>query len=436
MYRRFLSQRYLRSRFVNFISVAAVTAGIAVMIVVTAVMDGFQVKVKEVLRGTLSHLVMTPDGSAPPPPFEELEKTLLANRDVVGAAPQLRSFAAHPFAASAWEEAKTEFQLLEVVGIDWEREKKVSRLGEYLREGDPAAPFDVKNDPAHQGFWKTGMFGRSFLQDFIRRDPDTGSWLGRTVEILVLARKRDRSGKPLPDDKDLRKDTYQVQVASVYDAEDQTQDRSRFYVPIETLKEIGNVTTGYTEVLVRVRDYEQAARVKKEILATVPGFQVQTWEEVRANYLRAINNEKVLLQIVLSFIVLLAGFTILATLTLTVVEKTRDIGLLKAVGATTGGVLSLFLRSGLLIGLIGGALGLALGLLVTHHVNGIKDALASVGIQIFPPDIYLFREIPTNLDPWGIGFIVVGGILVAFLAGLPPALRAARMDPVVALRHE
>jgi lipoprotein-releasing system permease protein len=432
VYRRFLSQRYLRSRFVNFISVAAVTAGIAVMIVVTSVMDGFQVKVKEVLRGTLSHLLMTPDGTIKPPPFEELERALLKNPDVVGAAPQLRSYVAHPFAASSWDEAKTEFHLLEVVGIDWERERKVSRLHSYVREGDKEKPFF--NEAAVFAEDKTGMFGRAFLQDFIRRNSVSGSWIGQKVEVLALARKRDRTSGRLLDD--VGKNTYQVVVASVYDAEDQTQDRSRFYVPIETLREMARVDTEYTEVLVAVRDYTEAARVKNEILATVPGFQVQTWEEVRANYLRAINNEKVLLQIVLSFIVLLAGFTILATLTLTVVEKTRDIGLLKAVGATTGGVLSLFLRSGLLIGVIGGALGLGLGLLVTRNVNGIKDALSSMGIQIFPPDIYLFREIPTNVDFFSTLWICLGGVLVAFLAGLPPALRAARMDPVVALRHE
>ena len=173
MYRRFLSQRYLRSRFVNLISVAAVTAGIAVMIVVTAVMDGFQVKVKEVLRGTLSHLVMTPDGTAKPPAFDDLEKTLLRNPDVGGAAPQLRSFVAHPYQATAWDDAKTEFQLLEVVGIDWPREKNI-RLAEYLPGGRPEGPLRARHGPrARELFPKTGMFGRSFLQDFIRRDPDT-----------------------------------------------------------------------------------------------------------------------------------------------------------------------------------------------------------------------------------------------------------------------
>jgi lipoprotein-releasing system permease protein len=429
VYRRFLSQRYLRSRFVNFISVAAVTAGIAVMIVVTAVMDGFQVKVKEMLRGTLSHLVLTPDGTIPSARFEDLERTLLANKDVVGAAPQLKAYVAHPYRGSRVREGPPDFHLMEVVGIDWPREKKVSRLAEYLREGRVEDPFLVDPPP----FWQTGMFGRVFLQDFIAPNAENESWIGRTVEIVLLVQKRDRQGNPL---NEIGKDTRQVQVSAIYDGEDTTQDRQRFYVPIASLREIAKVETEYTEVLVRLHDYEDALRVKREILATVPGFIVQTWEEVRATYLRAINTEKVLLLIVVSFIVLLAGFTILATLTLTVVEKTRDIGLLKAVGATTGGVLMLFLRSGLLIGLIGGVLGLGLGLFVTHHVNSIKDALASMGVQVFPPDVYLFREIPTNLEWWTIGWIVLGGVLVAFLAGLPPALRAARMDPVVALRHE
>ena len=167
----------------------------------------------------------------------------------------------------------------------------------------------------------------------------------------------------------------------------------------------------------------------------MPGFQVQTWEEVRANYLRAINNEKVLLQIVLSFIVLLAGFTIFATLSLTVIEKPRDIGLLKAVGATPAACCPVPAHRPL-IGLIGGVLGLGLGLLVTDHVNSLKDALASIGIQIFPTDIYLFHAIPSastaGLSPPS-----------ASAACTSPSSRASRrrvaaasLDPVDALRHE
>jgi lipoprotein-releasing system permease protein len=225
-------------------------------------------------------------------------------------------------------------------------------------------------------------------------------------------------------------------VSGVFDAEDQTSDIGRMLFDRETLRKMARIGQEYMDVRVALSDYGQSDAVVSSLRASLPGFGTHTWESVRAQYLRAVNNEKVLLLVVLSFIVLLAGFTILATLMLTVVEKTRDIGVVKALGGTTGGILSIFLRSGFLIGVLGGILGLGLGLLFTANVNQVKAGLEKVGVNIFPADIYLFREIPTYVDPVSVGALVAGSMLLAFLAGLPPALRAARMDPVVALRYE
>jgi lipoprotein-releasing system permease protein len=150
----------------------------------------------------------------------------------------------------------------------------------------------------------------------------------------------------------------------------------------------------------------------------------------------AVRTERVLLVIVLSFIVLLSGFIILATLTLTVVEKTRDIGVLAALGASRSGILSIFLRNGLFIGVIGSLLGLGLGALLVDNLNPIKEFFDRRGIHLFPPHIYLFTEIPTVWD-WPTVLTIMGGsVAVAFAAGFLPALRASRLDPVVALRHE
>ena len=432
MYRRFLSTRYLRSRFVNLISVAAVMAGVAVMILVTSVMDGFQAKVRQVVRGTLSHLVLVPDGQVPPPTFPSLEQSLHANRDVVGAAPQITAYMAHPYKrAASWHTGSTDYQPMEAVGIDWDRERHVSSLAQYLKAStDPARPF--YNAEAEYREEKTGMFSMAFLEQFLPPVANSPQgYVGKKVQVIALTQDVDADGN-----EKFNKRSYQLVISAVYDGEDQSADLARIYMDLPTLREVAHVMPEYMEVHVAVRDYEQVDRVKREILTTIPGIAAQTWEELREHFLRAVKNEKVLLLIVLSFIVLLAGFTILATLTLTVVEKTRDIGLLKAIGATTGGVLWLFLRSGLLIGVIGGVLGLGLGTLVSHHVNSIKDGLEQLGIQIFPPDIYFYREIPTVRDPWSMAAIVLGGLGIAFLAGVPPALRAARMEPVVALRHE
>jgi lipoprotein-releasing system permease protein len=434
VYRLFLSLRYLRSRFVNLLSVAGVAAGVAVMIVVTSVMDGFQDKVKEVLRGTLSHLVLAPMGDTRLPPFADVEREILRDPRAKAASQEVAAYVAHPFTrGTSLATQSPAFHPMEAIGIDWEKDRHVSRLHEYVRAplGTTDPFFHARAKDREQ---KTGMFSRSFLEQFrySLRVPDEvrqpEDWIGVTVEIALLTEGRD--GQP-------RRANYQVVVSAVYDAEDQSADLARFYMDRETLREVAQLEPEYMEVHVALHDYDDAAAVQRDLVTRVPGFRVQTWEEVRAPYLRAIRNEKVLLLIVLSFVVLLAGFTILATLTLTVVEKTRDIGLLKAVGATTTGVLSLFLGSGLLIGVLGAALGLGLGLLTSHNINGIKVWLEeSLGIHVFPPDIYLFRDIPTLVDPTAVGAIVVGGMVVAFLAGLPPALRAARMDPIMALRHE
>jgi lipoprotein-releasing system permease protein len=214
-------------------------------------------------------------------------------------------------------------------------------------------------------------------------------------------------------------------------------DLARVYLDKDVLRRLAGVQDEYLLIRVKLKDPATAAAVKSDFAGRFPEFLTTTWEDHRADYLRAVNNEKVLLAIVLSFIVLLGGFIILATLTLTVVEKTKDIGVLSALGATRRGVLHIFVGNGLLMGVLGSLLGIGLGWLFTENVNAIKDFLAErMGIQIFPADIYLFREIPTIWDWGNVAWIAGGSLLIALLAAFVPAARAARMDPVRALRYE
>jgi lipoprotein-releasing system permease protein len=431
LYRRFLSVRYLRTRFVNFLSVAGVMTGVAVLIVVTSVMDGFQVKVREVVRGTLSHVILVPQGEAPA--YASLDEALRKDARVRATAPQVTAYVAHPYLrAPPTRDAppKTSFHFMEAVGIDWDKEIQVSRMGEYLQPGsaDPSRPFFHPKAVERERFG--ALISRRFAETFFR-DVPIEHVIGADVELLVPKEVTGATGES-----SWRFDTYRPVVAGVFDAEDQNADIGRILFDIRDLRRMARIDQEYMDVRVALHDYAEADAVMKSVLAAYPGFAAQTWEQVRAHYLRAVNTEKVLLLVVLSFIVLLAGFTILATLMLTVVEKTKDIGVVKALGGTTGGILSIFLRSGLLIGIVGGVLGLGLGLFVSEHVNTINTTLESMGITVFPPDIYLFREIPHYVDPLTAGAIVLGSVFLAFLAGLPPALRAARMDPVVALRYE
>ena len=168
-----------------------------------------------------------------------------------------------------------------------------------------------------------------------------------------------------------------------------------------------------------------------------PGYQIQTWRDMQGPLLAAVRMETIILNILLFLIIAVAGFGILATFFMIVVEKTRDIGTLKALGASSGGVMSIFLSYGLLLGIVGSGAGLIGGLIFVDNINAIAGVIEKVtGQEVFDPTIYYFTEIPTIIYPFTMVWVMAGAVAIAAMASVLPALRAARMHPVQALRFE
>ena len=197
----------------------------------------------------------------------------------------------------------------------------------------------------------------------------------------------------------------------------------------------GNITS----LQLRLKNYTDAPKVV-ELLRTnlsLHRYQVVTWESKQGPLLEAVEVESAILNVLLFLIIAVAGFGILAIFTMIVVEKTRDIGILKALGASGRGVMSIFLGYGLALGVVGAGAGVGLGLLFVRYINQVEAGLSWVtGRKVFDETIYYFKEIPTNVRPGMVFSVALGAIVIAVLASVFPARRAAALQPVQALRYE
>jgi lipoprotein-releasing system permease protein len=194
-----------------------------------------------------------------------------------------------------------------------------------------------------------------------------------------------------------------------------------------------------TSIQIKLKNFADASEVIERLQAVFPPgiFTIKTWEQKQGPLLAAVEIETGILNVLLFLIIAVAGFGILAIFFMIVVEKTRDIGILKALGASSGGVMSIFLSYGLALGVVGSGVGVVLGLLFVRYINEIESAIALVtGRKVFDDKIYYFPQIPTLVESRMVVWVTIGAIAIAVLASVFPARRAARLRPVEALRYE
>jgi len=232
-------------------------------------------------------------------------------------------------------------------------------------------------------------------------------------------------------------------VVDLYESKMMEYDSRLVFVPIEKLQQLRGMYSPETgkpmvsQILIKAKPGVKLNELRDKLQTIFPAelYRINTWRDIQETLLAAVFVEVAILNVLLFLIFAVAGFGILAIFYMIVIEKTKDIGILKSLGASGIGVMQIFLYYSLLLGIIGTGFGLIFGLTFIHYIKEIADLLAWVlQHEVFDPTVYSFYEIPTIVKPITVFWIMFGAILIAVLSGIFPALRAARLHPVESLR--
>ena len=411
----FIARRYLASRkkgrllsFITWISLGGITVGVTALIVVIGVMNGMQEEIRGKILGSTPHVMVLQHGSSLRlADWQQVMETVRANEAVEAVAP----FVVTKVALLRSDEYA---QVADLYGIDLsgDPEASVTEMEADLRTG----VYDL--GPQESGLPPMVLGERLAMR--------MGIYTGDTVTVMTLENMRsDAFGRPLPSIRNL-------EVTGTFSTGMYEYDANNIYVPIEWAQGIlGMAERDEVSGLgVRISDPGAANEVGQELRVEL-GFPyyVESWITQNQALFSALELEKLAMGIILFLIVIVAAFNIVSTLVMVVVDRTSEIGILKSMGMTDGGILRVFLYQGLAIGVLGTILGTSLGLFLSWFLDTYQP------IRI-PPDVYFIERLPVATQPSDLLLIVAGSLLISLLATIYPAFQASRLQPVEAIRHE
>jgi len=422
----FVATRYLfakrRQTFISVITlicVAGVAAGVWLIIVVLSVMNGFENTWREEIIGNRAHLTVH-SLHGPFENYDEVLQKIIAVDDVLGASPYLDGDGMIRGVGGGINGVR-------VRGIDPQRIGDVTDLREDLLPGSEGAleNLSLQGSPPDGGEADPGMVIGSGL----------AAGLGLRVgdEIIVIS---PFGGPPTPLGPGPRLKRFRV--AGVFQSSFFQYDEVFTYVDLAAAQDflrVGDVVGG---IEVRTTDYyrsQQVARRVEERLGRP--FFTRDWKEFFPAFFQALKTERVMMFVLLTMIMVVAAFAIVVTLIMMIMEKSSDIAILKAMGATDASIERIFAIEGTLIGLLGTVLGVISGIAVTAQLAWVQEQIEVItGIDTLPATVYQFSTLPSDIDPGQVAVIVAIAMVLSLGATLLPSRQGSRLDPAEALRYE
>ncbi len=402
-YEIFISSRYLlaprKQAFISvitLISILGVTIGVMALIIAISLITGFQEDVQDKILGATSHILISDLSGEGIYGYDKIVKDIAQVEGVVAVAPLV-----HQQVLLTGSTASSGAMLR---GMNLVAERENAAWLRHLEKG--SFPAEDENSL---------LLGKTLALNL-------GVGVGDTVTVLTPSSRLSPLGL-IPRSK-------RMTVAGIFSTGLYEFDSTSALMPLPSAQKLLRLEDRVTMIQVRLKKIFSAPQIARRLHEILPPYlYATTWMELNRSLFSALKLEKTLLFLTIALIVLVAALNIIATLILMVMEKTRDIGVLVALGATSRSIKKIFFYQGAMIGLIGTALGVTLGLLWCWLANMLQ--LIKV-----PPDIYQIAFVPFRLRWLDLVLIIVVSLAITFLAPLFPARRASRIDPVVALRYE
>jgi lipoprotein-releasing system permease protein len=371
------------------------------LIIVLGVMNGFEKDLKDKILGTVSHLVVLSHSGRMIHDWESAIQRINRFDGVVATTPYIY--------AQAMISSRGRVRGIVVRGIDVESAGEVINLPDYIEEGELKSLGKVAK----------GLTGIIIGKELALNQ---GLRVGDTVQLISPQGKRTPIGA-IPR-------VQNFLVSGMFKSGMYEFDANLAYMDLNQAQKFFEMDDGVTGIEVRLEDIYKAPTIGRRIEKSLGApFWTRTWKEMYRNLFTALKLEKVAMFVILTFIVLVAAFNIVISLIMLVMEKSRDIAILKALGATSDKIMKIFIVQGMMVGLVGTLLG---------AIFGIAGAalLARYPVAILPEEVYTITTLPVAVAPQDVIIICVVALSICFLATLYPSLRAASMTPVEALRYE